>query len=126
MPRATKGSARRQKHRKVLKKARGFYGAASRRYKLALQWGVRSGVNATRGRKLRKRDLRALWITRLSAACRQRGIRYSQFVFGLAEAGIRLNRKMLSEIAISDPSAFDAIVQQVVKAANFSPAAAGA
>ena len=118
MPRTTKGSARRQKHRRVMKKARGFHGAASRRYKLALQSVVRAGVHATRDRKLRKRDFRALWITRLSAACRQRGLRYSQLIYAMGEAGITLNRKMLSEIAISDPAAFDAIVRQAAQAAK--------
>lgn len=71
---------------------------------------MRVGVYARFGRKLRKRDFRALWITRLTAACRQRGIMYSRLISGLKKAGIGLNRKMLSEIAIADPAAFDAIV----------------
>jgi len=111
MPRVRKGAARRRKHNKVLKAARGYYGAASRRYRLALQSTYRAGVNATKDRKRRKRDFRRLWITRITAACRQRGIRYSQLMYALAEADIDLNRKMLSEIAIADPPAFDAIVQ---------------
>jgi len=73
---------------------------------------MRAQVNARVGRKLRKRDFRGLWIIRLSAACRQRGIRYSQFINGLKKANIALNRKMLSEIAIADPQAFDAVVAQ--------------
>ena len=111
MPRVRKGAARRRKHKRVLKAARGFYGAASRRYNLALQKVFRAGVFATRDRKTRKRDFRALWITRISAACKQRGIRYSQFMYALGEANISLNRKMLSEIAIADPAAFDKVVE---------------
>ncbi|MHC4294455.1 MAG: 50S ribosomal protein L20 [Planctomycetota bacterium] len=111
MPRVRKGAARRRKHKRVLKAARGYYGATSRRYRTALQAVFRAGVSATRDRKRRKRDFRRLWITRITAACRLRGIRYSQFIFALNEADITLNRKMLSEIAISDPGAFDAIVE---------------
>ena len=72
---------------------------------------MRSGVNARIGRKLKKRDFRGLWITRLSAACRQRGVRYSEFINACKKANIALNRKMLSEIAIDDPKGFDAIVE---------------
>jgi len=110
MPRVRKGAARTRKHRKILKAAKGYYGAASRRYRTALQSVFRAGVNATRDRKLRKRDFRRLWITRITAACRQRGFRYSQFIYALDEANIQLNRKMLSEIAVADPAAFDAVV----------------
>jgi len=119
MPRARKGAARRRKHKKVLKAARGYYGAASRHYSLASRTSFRAGVAATRDRKRRKRDFRALWITRITAACRQRGLRYSQFIHSLTEAEIKLNRKMLSEIAVVDPAAFDAVVAQ---AAGKSPA----
>ncbi len=111
MPRVRKGAARRRKHKRVLKAARGFYGAMSRHYRLALQSVFRAGVNATRDRKRRKRDFRRLWITRITAACRMRGFRYSQLIFALGEAGITLNRKMLSEIAVADPAAFDVIVE---------------
>ena len=110
MPRVRLGSARRQKHKKVLKAARGFMGSPGRRYRLAKQKTFRAGVYATRDRRTRKRDFRALWITRITAACRQRGIRYSQLIFALDQSGISLNRKMLSEIAIADPAAFDAVV----------------
>ncbi|MDP7163593.1 MAG: 50S ribosomal protein L20 [Phycisphaerae bacterium] len=111
MPRVRKGAARRQKHKRVLKDARGFYGAASRRYRTALEKIFRAGVMATRDRKTRKRQFRRLWITRISAACNQRGIRYSTFINALSVADISLNRKMLSEIAISEPAAFDAIIK---------------
>ncbi len=114
MPRVRKGAARHRKHKKVLKAASGYHGATSRRYRLALQATFRAGVNATRDRQRRKRDFRRLWITRVAAACRQRGIQYSRFIFALAEAGIRLNRKMLSEIAVADPPAFDAVVAAAV------------
>ena len=112
MPRVRKGAARRRKHKRILKAARGYHGAASRRYRTALQIVYRAGVMATRDRKRRKRDFRRLWITRITAACRQRDIRYSRFIFGLDLADIALNRKMLSEIAIADPATFDAIVAQ--------------
>lgn len=111
MPRVRKGAARRRKHKRILKNARGFYGAASRRYRLAMEKIFRAGVMATRDRKTRKRQFRRLWITRISAACRQRGVRYGTFMNALAGADILLNRKMLSEIAIADPAAFDAVVE---------------
>lgn len=111
MPRVRKGAARHRKHKKILKAARGYHGAASRRYRLAKQAVFRAGVFATRDRRTRKRNFRALWITRITAACRQRGILYSRFIHALAEADIALNRKMLSEIAIADPPAFDHIVE---------------
>ena len=112
MPRVRKGAARHRKHKKVLRAARGYYGAASRRYRTAKQAIFRAGVNATRDRRTRKRDFRRLWITRISAACRQRGLAYSRFFNGLFLADIHLNRKMLSEIAIADPEAFDKIVEK--------------
>ena len=122
MPRVRKGAARRRKHKKVLKAARGYHGAASRRYRLALQATFRAGVFATRDRRTRKRQFRRLWITRISAACRQRGLRYSQFMSALWDADIKLNRKMLSEVAIADPGAFDAVMDKA-KAAAQAPAA---
>jgi len=118
MPRVRKGAARHQKHRKVLKAARGFHGAPGRRYRLAIQSVFRAGVNATKDRRRRKRDFRRLWITRISAACQQRGIAYSRFMYGLAESDVDINRKMLSEIAIADPAAFDAIVAAVMPKVN--------
>ena len=111
MPRVSKGAARHRKHKRVLRAARGYYGAASRRYRIAKQAVFRAGVNATKDRKRRKRDFRRLWVTRVSAACKQRGIMYSRFMYGLSMADIQLNRKMLSEIAIHDPVAFDRIVE---------------
>ncbi len=111
MPRVRKGAARHKKHKKVLKEASGFYGANSRRYRQAKQQIFRAGVNATIGRKQRKRQFRRLWITRISAACKQRGLRYSQLMAGLYDNAIDINRKMLAEIAVDDPQTFDAIVK---------------
>ncbi len=115
MPRVRKGAARKRKHKRVLKAARGYHGAASRRYRTALQAVFRAGVAATRDRKRRKREFRALWITRITAACKQRNVRYSQFIHALGEANIQLNRKMLSEIAIADPPTFDTILAKAMK-----------
>jgi large subunit ribosomal protein L20 len=113
MPRVRKGAARRQARKRVIKAVKGHSGAAGRLYRLAKEAGVRAAVNARIGRRRKKRDFRGLWITRLNAACRQRGIRYSEFINGLKKANIALNRKMLSEIAIDDPKAFGAIVEAV-------------
>ena len=113
MPRVRKGAARRQSHKRVLKAVKGHRGPAGRLYRLAKEARMRADVNARIGRKLKKRDFRGLWIIRLSAACRQRGIRYSRFINGCKKAEIKLNRKMLSEIAIADEAGFDAIVEKV-------------
>lgn len=111
MPRVRKGAARRQSKKRILKDVRGYRGAAGKQYRLAKEARIRAGVNARIDRKRKKRDFRGLWIVRVSAACRQRGIRYSQFINGLKKAKIGLNRKMMSEIAVDDPKAFDAIVE---------------
>ena len=116
MSRARKGAARRQAKKRGLKGVKGHRGAPGRNYRLAKEANIRAAVNARVGRRLKKRDFRGLWITRLSAACRQRDIRYSEFINGLKKANILLNRKMLSEIAIADPTGFDAIVQAAKEA----------
>jgi len=110
MPRVRKGSARHRAKKRILKAVKGQR-AASQLYRSAKVAAVRASVNARIDRKRRKRDFRGLWIVRLSAACRQRDIRYSQFINGCKKANIQLNRKMLSEIAIADPQGFDAIVE---------------
>jgi large subunit ribosomal protein L20 len=110
MPRVRKGSARRQAHKRVLKSAKGHRSSAGHLYRAAKEAVMRAGIYARFGRKLRKRNFRSLWITRLSSACEKRGIMYSRLVTGLKKANITLNRKMLSEIAATDPVAFDAIV----------------
>jgi len=114
MPRVRKGSARARKHRKILKAARGHIGAGSRRYRVAREARLRAGQHAVIGRKLRKRDFRRLWITRISAACRMRGVSYSRFMHGLAEKGMVVNRKMLADIAVADPGAFDRILAEAM------------
>lgn len=111
MPRVRKGAARHRKHKRVLKSVRGHRGAEGKRYTLALSARFRAGQYAYRDRKARKREFRGLWIARLSAACRERGLRYSQFIDGLKKAGIAMNRKMLSEVAIADPRMFDKLVE---------------
>ena len=96
----------RKKHKKILKLAKGFRGAESKQYRVASQAVMRSMQNAYIGRKRRRRDFRRLWITRISAAAKMNGMNYSTFLNGLKKAGIEMNRKMLSEIAIADPAAF--------------------
>ncbi len=112
MPRVRKGAARHQAKKRVLKDVKGYRGAARTQIRLAKEARTRAAVNARVGRKLKKRDYRGLWIIRLSAACAQRDMRYSQFINGLKKAGIELNRKVLSEIAIADPAGFDTIVEK--------------
>lgn len=110
MARAVKGAATRRARKRIMKAVKGHRGQTGRQYHLAKEARTRADVNAKKSRRLRKREFRGLWITRLSAACRMRDIRYSDFVNGCKKAGIGLNRKMLSEIAISDPAGFDGIV----------------
>ena len=121
MPRAKTGVAHLRKRNRTMKRAKGFVLGRSRLYRPARETLVRAGVYAYRDRRDRKRDFRRLWITRLSAACRQRGITYSQFMHALKTANIELDRKTLSELAIADPTAFD---QVVAVAREHLPAAA--
>ena len=123
MPRARSGAARHRSKKRLFKKVKGYRAGRSKLYRTAKEAIIRSGVFAYRDRRARKRDFRRLWITRLTAACRMRGIQYSRFIFGLKEAGIELNRKMLSEMAIHDPGDFDAIVE-AAKAHQLKTAAA--
>jgi large subunit ribosomal protein L20 len=111
MGRATYGAARHRKKKRILKLAKGYRGARSKHWRLAKESVVRAATMAYRDRRRRKRDFRALWVTRLTAACRSRGVTYSRFIFGLNAADIELNRKVLSEIAISSPADFDAVVE---------------
>jgi large subunit ribosomal protein L20 len=111
MPRVRKGAARRLKHKRVLARVKGYYGTTSRRYHLAIQKSYKNGVYATRDRRDKKRTFRALFITRITAACRARGLRYSQLIRAMELTDIKLNRKMLSEIAIADPAGFDAVLK---------------
>ena len=100
------------RHKKILKRAKGYFGSKHRLYKTAKEQLMHSGQYAYRDRRQKKRDFRSLWITRINAACRENEIRYSRFIEGLNKAGIEVNRKMLSEIAISDPKTFAEIVKQ--------------
>ena len=116
MPRTSKGpSARRQKKR-ILKAAKGFVGGRRRLLRTAKESTMRAMASATRDRRVRKRRFRALWITRLNAAARQRGLTYSRFAEGLRKAEIQIDRRMLAEIAVSDPTGFDEIVTKVKSA----------
>lgn len=123
MPRAKKGAARRQSKVRVFKAAKGFRGARGKQWRRVQEAVTKAGVYAYRDRRNRKRDFRRLWITRITAACSTRGLRYSELINGLKLADIQLNRKMLSEIAIVDPAGFDAIVEQA-KAARENKQAA--
>ena len=106
----------RKRRKKVLKLAKGYWGSKSRHFKMAKQAVMKSGNYAYIGRKQRKRDFRQLWITRISAACRMNGMNYSTFMNGMKKAGVNLNRKMLSEIAIADPQGFTALVEKAKSA----------
>ena len=112
MARGKGALATRKRRKKVLKLAKGYGGSKSRHFKMAKQAVMKSGNYAYIGRKQKKREFRQLWITRISAACKMNGINYSQFMNGCKKAGITLNRKMLSEIAIHDAAGFTAIVEQ--------------
>lgn len=101
----------RKRHKKILKLAKGYRGAKSKLYRVANQAVMKSLSYAYVGRKLKKRDFRSLWITRISAACRMNDINYSRFMNGLKKANVEINRKMLSEIAINDPAAFAQLVE---------------
>jgi large subunit ribosomal protein L20 len=114
--RKTKGAARAQSKKRLFKRAKGYVGGRRRLYRTVKENLVRAGVYAYRDRRVRKRDFRRLWIVRINAACRERGIRYSQFIAGLAKANIELNRKSLAEIAVADPKGFDVIVDAVKSA----------
>jgi len=113
MPRSTGGPTHSRKRKRVLRAASGFRAASGTLYRPAIEFTRKAGVYAYRDRRQKKRHFRTLWITRLGAALRARGVHYNRFIPGLIAAGIELNRKMLSELAISDPAAFDAIVEKV-------------
>ncbi|MBQ7160216.1 MAG: 50S ribosomal protein L20 [Clostridia bacterium] len=102
----------RKRRNKTLKLAKGYWGSKSKHFKMAKEAVMKSGNYAFVGRKLKKRDFRSLWITRISAQAKVNGINYSQFMHGLKKAGINLNRKMLSELAVSDKDAFAALVEK--------------
>jgi len=113
MARVKRGLNAKKNHKKVLKLAKGYYGAKSNQFKMANQAVMKSLSYAYTGRKLRKRDLRKLWITRINAAARIHGMSYSRFINALKQNSIEINRKMLSEMAVNDPEGFKALVESV-------------
>lgn len=112
MARVKRGTTARAKHKKVLDEAKGYYGARSRVYRVAKQAVIKAGQYAYRDRKQRKRQFRTLWIARINAAARINGITYSQLIAGLKKACIEIDRKVLSDIAVRDASAFSKIIEQ--------------
>src|SRR6185312_6565161 len=113
MPRTTGGPTHSRKRKRVLRRAKGFVGGPGTIYRQALEFTRKAGVYAYRDRRQKKRHFRQLWVTRLNAALRERGINYNRFIPALVAAGIELNRKMLSELAITDTAVFDKIVEKV-------------
>lgn len=112
MPRTRKGAARRQAKKRLFKRTKGYFGARGKLYRVAKQSRMKGDQYAYRDRRAKKREFRRLWITRISAACRQRDLSYSLFVGGLKKAGIELDSRSLADIALNDPKAFDAVVQE--------------
>jgi len=114
--RTIKGAARNKAKRRLFKKVKGYRGGRGGLYRTAKETLVRAGAFAFRDRRVRKREFRKLWIIRINAAVRERGLRYSEFIHGLEKASIGLDRKSLSEMAIHDPTGFDAVVSRVKEA----------
>ena len=110
MPRVKRGNVARKRRKKILKLAKGYYGAKSKLFRMANQQVMRSLHYAYRDRRQRKRDFRKLWITRINAAARENGMSYSQLINGLKKAGVEVNRKMLADLAVSDKQGFDRLV----------------
>jgi len=110
MPRAVDGSRRKERRKKILKRAKGFWGRRSTNFKAAKDAVTKAMAYAYRDRRNRKRDFRRLWIIRINAACREEGLSYSRFIAGLAKAGVSINRKALSNLAVEDVQAFKAVV----------------
>jgi large subunit ribosomal protein L20 len=111
MPRAKGGAKTRQRRKKVLKKAKGYFGGRRKLYRSAAETVLRAGAFAYRGRKQKKRQARSLWIVRINAACRMAGLSYSAFMHGLKKAGVTLDRKVLAELAVTDPKAFEKLAE---------------
>jgi large subunit ribosomal protein L20 len=112
MPRVKRGVAAHAKHKKVLKEAKGYYGARSKVYRVAKQAVIKAGQYAYRDRRQKKRQFRALWIARINAGARENGISYSRMMNGLKNAGVEIDRKMLADLAIYDKPAFAALAEQ--------------
>jgi len=120
MPRVKRGVTARARHKKVLKQAKGYYGARSRVYRVAKQAVIKAGQYAYRDRKQRKRQFRALWIVRINAAARMYGISYSRLINGLAKANVAIDRKVLADIAVRDIESFGKIAE-IAKANQSQP-----
>ncbi|MFY0664091.1 MAG: 50S ribosomal protein L20 [Natronospirillum sp.] len=116
MPRVKRGVTARQRHKKVLKQAKGYYGARSRVFRVAKQAVIKAGQYAYRDRRQRKRQFRALWIARINAASRQNGLSYSRFINGLKRANVEIDRKVLADIAVFEAAAFTALAERAKKA----------
>ena len=116
MARVKGALATRKRRNKVLKLAKGYFGAKSKLFKTAKEAVMKSGNYAYIGRRLKKRDFRRLWITRISAACKMNDINYSSFINGLNKAGVSINRKMMADLAVNDPAAFTSLVKAAKKA----------
>ena len=123
MVRATTSVATRRRRKRLLKKAKGFRGARSKLYKSAKETLIRAGVYSYRDRRVRRRDFRRLWITRIGAAAKLNGLSYSRFIDGLKKAGVELDRKVLAEIAVRDEAGFAALVEQAKAASDKAEAA---
>ena len=112
MARVKRGVTARARHKKLLKKAKGYYGGRSRVFRAAKQQVIKSGQYAFRDRRVKKREFRALWIVRINAAANEHGLSYSRFIHGLAVAGIELDRKILADLAVKDPAGFTSLATQ--------------
>ena len=118
MPRVKGGTVTRRRRKKVLKLAKGYYGAKPRLFKVAKQQVMKSHMYAYRDRRQKKRNFRKLWIARINAAARMNGLSYSKLIHGLKVSGIEMNRKMLADLAVNDPAAFTAVAEQAKAALN--------
>jgi large subunit ribosomal protein L20 len=116
MPRVKRGVMTRKRHRGVIKDAKGYWGARSSQYKQAHEAVMHAGQYAYRDRRVKKREFRQLWIARINAACRIEGLTYSRFIQGLDKAGVTVDRKVMAELAVNNPAAFSALVQQAQQA----------
>jgi large subunit ribosomal protein L20 len=112
MARVKRGVVAKARHKKILNKAKGYYGARSKIYRVAKQAVIKAGQYAYRDRRVRKREFRALWITRINAAARLNGLSYSRFINGLSKAGIEVDRKILADLAVHDSGAFSELAEQ--------------
>jgi large subunit ribosomal protein L20 len=116
MPRVKRGVTARARHKKILKQAKGYYGARSRVYRVAVQAVTKAGQYAYRDRRAKKRQFRQLWIARINAASRQNGLSYSRFINGLKKASVEIDRKILADIAVHDKTTFTALVTKAKEA----------